>query len=637
MANEEEFRRTEPRTIPARSEQPSSGASSSDMNGERITGESGDLERYEEISRRWRRSLSPAGRRQWKSWSAVDAAWLSTWVLLMACLPLVVPDFPWPVPSVPFTAAGLTLIAATLVLNAWLVDRYLQARTPTGPLIPFGLRLLRLPVGALPLLNLALIAVWRDLVQRRIAKANQSMPPVPLRLDRASVGGHGTFGWVDLLVSSRLRAWGSLVWLSAGNILLLLGVSVAVARGSDGLFKQASVVGACLLALRVLGFLAASTWKWHQVRTLGLEGWRRVAALAIPLCWWLPIWLLFLILILDALLDPESRRRETLVHRAFAGFRFADPVYGPEVLRSGTLLGWKRLPPRQETAQQKSQETTWSEERRRALYRLKVLLLGLDGIALGWIGAALAFGLSWSSGGRWALVGVAVVLGSLAGAGMVELLRGRIGGRTIRATLQAASYRVAGALFLLTGILLGVLFATGWEQLAGGVLAVVALGTFVIWWLGRLLVLGASQHADLLLWGGLSLALLTLGYSMMLFPPGILLRDATKAFFHLTLLLPLWHAVLGLRLGGSLLHPFSLASVLRMLPRRPGQRTLFWMGATLFLPLGGLAVPFWIFRRQETWEALVREWQPQSRAVPRRRDPSRAFDFSPLFPRRRRG
>lgn len=67
-------------------------------------------------------------------------------------------------------------------------------------------------------------------------------------------------------------------------------------------------------------------------------------------------------------------------------------------------------------------------------------------------------------------------------------------------------------------------------------------------------------------------------------------------------LCPLAHATLAWSLGGWLLRPFTVRDLTsRSLPSRR-RRALRLLAATLVLPLGGLAVPWWIFLRSR-WKS----------------------------------
>jgi hypothetical protein len=69
----------------------------------------------------------------------------------------------------------------------------------------------------------------------------------------------------------------------------------------------------------------------------------------------------------------------------------------------------------------------------------------------------------------------------------------------------------------------------------------------------------------------------------------------------------LGNAVLGLLFVSWLLRPFGLREALRVL--RPRWKIGLLL-LTFFAPLGGLAVPFWIYARHRWWPVWERTWRP---------------------------
>ena len=116
-----------------------------------------------------------------------------------------------------------------------------------------------------------------------------------------------------------------------------------------------------------------------------------------------------------------------------------------------------------------------------------------------------------------------------------------------------------------------------------------------------LLPAGASpKGSDMGLWGSLYLALSDLGGLIGL--EGENWRASLLSFFRTSAALsPLWSLGLFLALGGWLLRPFSWRHVFdRRLPRR-FRGVLGFTMASAALPLGGLAIPFWIYARHKIW------------------------------------
>ena len=99
--------------------------------------------------------------------------------------------------------------------------------------------------------------------------------------------------------------------------------------------------------------------------------------------------------------------------------------------------------------------------------------------------------------------------------------------------------------------------------------------------------------------------------------------------FHSALALtPLWSVALFFGLGGWLLHPFRLRHLFDR--RLPGslRGALAAVALTSAIPLGGLAIPFWIYAHYRLWpryEPLL--WSLDKKDSPARRNPSSRFDL----------
>lgn len=63
----------------------------------------------------------------------------------------------------------------------------------------------------------------------------------------------------------------------------------------------------------------------------------------------------------------------------------------------------------------------------------------------------------------------------------------------------------------------------------------------------------------------------------------------------------------GIFQGGALLHPFSWAQLREPTISRRTRLALITLALTAILPLGGLAIPFWIWSRQRLWPWYQRE------------------------------
>jgi hypothetical protein len=162
-------------------------------------------------------------------------------------------------------------------------------------------------------------------------------------------------------------------------------------------------------------------------------------------------------------------------------------------------------------------------------------------------------------------------------------------------------------------LLWGSLLAIGEAAVAGHLLVVVGLGAVLLTTLlfspfNFLLARPGRQTFMTLVWILLFFEIVVTGAVMCsqpeLAPPFVILFHAAMA------LTPLWSLALFAGMGGWLLHPFRLRHLFdRRLPRS-ARGILAAVALTAALPLGGLAIPFWIYARHRLWpryEPLLRE------------------------------
>jgi hypothetical protein len=112
-----------------------------------------------------------------------------------------------------------------------------------------------------------------------------------------------------------------------------------------------------------------------------------------------------------------------------------------------------------------------------------------------------------------------------------------------------------------------------------------------------------TQGPNLLLWASLALALMMLGGFVSL--EGNDLRSRIEALLVASALLsPLWNLGLFLARGGWLLHPFKLRQALNHHLSFSARLSFAFVATTAALPLGALAIPFWIYARHRIWPSI---------------------------------
>jgi hypothetical protein len=299
------------------------------------------------------------------------------------------------------------------------------------------------------------------------------------------------------------------------------------------------------------------------------------------------------------LADPP---RKSLVWLAHAGRTGAsrDPRW--RGLQRGLREQWKGKPWfsqwNRPTGLSNSEGVGYAEAQVTAFFRLKTLLLVLDSAAL--------FGAVPAAVRSEVFPRILWIGAALAGVGMVIQVMG-LSARLLRIPLaQSLSRHPYGRYLLLTqaaflagvyGISLlkaGQVQAFGLLLCFGGALCVMVSVVFLF-----LPTAASPSGPDMTLWAILFLSFSAWGGLIAL--DRQLGQPSLAALGILAALTPLWSLGLFLALGGWFLRPFSWRDVADWkLP--PGFRaTLAFVILTAALPLGGLAIPFWIYARHRLW------------------------------------
>ncbi|HYX22943.1 MAG TPA: hypothetical protein VFC23_02235 [Thermoanaerobaculia bacterium] len=552
----------------------------------------GDHERAAAVYRRFRRAGRNAlGRHLSHHWQIENASLIAGIGLFLGLLFLEPALWAGGLFLVDASIPGWLAVAALgfLPLNGWALDRFLSWMTARERCLPLWLRGLRWLAACVPLLGLYLVPVWRRFLaagagrvsigNRRGSRLNLSDPAAgfPPGLRNAWFFTSGAFA---LLLSSGflpIVLWAA--WLAhtprlgSARVKVILAVSVVLH----------------LLAFAALAHHFGSTRAALSVRERRRIAWARASSLL----WLLPAPASIAALILWALPKPNrepliwtayARRtdaaRRTLQRSALAGQEPTVPWFQPWRRSEGAASPWLG---------------TQTEVEVTGYYRVKTFLLAIESGALLWLSSKLPI----NRGLRIAFLG-ALCLAALGlavqcvGFGM-RLLR-------IDSAVEWLDRHPYGRYLLLTqaAFLAGTEAASLW--LAGRAVEVgafIALGA-VLWVMPLLFLLiiplfHVPDRRDLLLWIGLLLALAMLGLFVIL--EGDLSGLSSKALAAIAAA----SAVLGLSLSCArlawLIRPFSWRHLLdlRLAPGLRGH--LLLVVATAAVPLGGLAIPYWIYVR----------------------------------------
>ncbi|HWM90877.1 MAG TPA: hypothetical protein VN493_08930 [Thermoanaerobaculia bacterium] len=488
------------------------------------------------------------------------------------------------------TPTGRAMILLLTAINAWILDRWISSHTRGDRWMSVWLRVLRPLTVGIPIIGLATVPAWRWIARTRPVWAFRKT-----RLESGpDLSAHAPsyqLPWwsvAERLLRPRrqLLLWSAL-WLIACQISPILG-SVSWLAGSGPLepSRQTAIVWASVV-LHLTAALCGAFYGRNQADPSAL----RLRTLP---------WLLLLpgvgILSLAAIhLASFHPREEGLLLQVAHDRRRVRGMPVDALLDSNRRGGDAEL-------------------QRLAFFRLKTLLLAFDAAALSWLTARFA---GWSLGlslTRFESGAALLLLPALPGLLLAASgLAARLSGRwPVLQEMERHSYgRYLGLvpIALLSGLVFGSLQAHGWTPWAGLFLFAAGLAALLLMlvWTPLSALVGSPVQSDptvvcwFLLWFALALLGALLGSDG---PAPSLLRNVET----LLLLAPLWSLVLFLALGGWLLRPFTLRSLAdRRLPLR-ARAILAIVVVSAALPLGGLAVPFWIYAHHRLWPDLERTW-----------------------------
>lgn len=545
------------------------------------------------------------GRGFWEHWRPEISSFLAgmySLIVLMYLEPALWFDR-WPPVQFDFRVPNWVAISLLpiLPLNGWFIDRFLSSKTPSEAAIPRWRLFLRLLAAALPTFGIYAISLWREFLERGTFHGPLSASRGAC-LDLSKGRAHLPSG-----VRSRAlyRSGFFFIWLATSFLPALVWAIWLVKAVSLGPYRRFMIFGACVL-LHLIGYVCVARYRSFELQSSFVKGWRRALLLASPFLSLLAI--PGTIFGFAALLFVNPSRR-TLTGQAHDSRSSVARVPVWRRLQEGVREQWQGKPWfRQwhrpfglENPAHKGQ----ADEQTVRFYRWKSLALVLEGGALLEILMALALRAPHlqpllNSVVRYvmfisaslAVLGLAIqAVGSSARLlriqNLAEILSRHPYGRYLLLAQTAFLAGIEGE-FLLSQRQItqfGTLLALG------SILCVMVLGVMMI--LSSFLAL---NRRTLLVWAAIFLTLGALGAVV-----AVLGKTRVETFLAayevLTALTPLWSLGLFLALGGWLLRPFSWRHVLDdALPRRL-RATLAFVALTAALPLGGLAIPFWIYAR----------------------------------------
>ena len=519
------------------------------------------------------------------------------------------PFFGWLAASPP----GLVVLTLLVFLNGWLLERALAERTPFENNLPRWLRYLRRAAVTIPILGLYTIPCWRWMTRNRPAWAFRSSAVSRLELtDPRNKAGRALIPFrarIDSLRRAQCQSlFPLLLWLIAGQIAPWVAFLSWITTAPTLSPVRREALEALSVLFRVLACAASvqyGTLRGWQIRARSCRLFiLRFAPFLylLPFPAFLPGFLVWLIAI--------GEEEESLIGRAWSSRSQSSP--------QAVQARWSSPPSIIST----NGESSDVIQARFAFHRLKILLLFLDASALAWVltrsGRPL-FSFSSSPSRQIAPYLLLAALGLIAEAiVLVQRLRGWLR----RLDLSPLPYGRSVAFTWLTlagGLLFGSLLAVGKAAMAGHLLIVIGLGavllsTLIFGVMDFLLARPGLQVFVTLAWVLLFFEIFVTGAVMCAQPE---LAPPFVMFFKLALALtPLWGFALLCGLREWLLHPFRLQHLFDQ--RLPGsfRAALAVIALTAALPLGGLAIPFWIYAQNRIWpryEPLLRDLESPRR------------------------
>ncbi len=585
-------------------------------------------EQLAQAFQRWRQASLESSVWEWKK----QGSFTRTHAFLVIAILFILPDIElvlhgslnwgWPLRLLAWyhTSPAWLFVLALFPINAVVLDRLQAGETPRLDLRRPWLLKLRFLLGGIPVLGLYTIPLWQWLLRVRPRWAFVPQNPNPLAALPVDVPSSFQPSRLRRLISS---SWSpspkALIGLWIVNLFVL---RLATSRLSAAQFLTADRRQVLCMVLHQLGFLATGFTIIAQAVAWRLPWRDRLFTSALASTWLLAY--PFPLAALCALTYPAVRRwgagtLSAATQNARVPAEWAGLLHS--LKKRAREIPWWRRPWGVETASRAGA----IQRRLLTLCRVKSFLLFFDG--------ALAFFLTWKIAHISLADGVAVLFLYFTGLFLV-LLSGVWGlifnlidqGRRFVQTGQVleddGDPRPYGRALMInagacvSGGILGYSIVTSNRTLFGWWLIWIGItGTFNVvqpahrlWSVGptfaqalRILVLRCLLFGSIGLLGAIA------------FKGGEPTKVIAFGFVILSFLAPAWSLISGFFLRDRLLSPFRARDILSSrLPWR-WRGVLAFLLLTLVLPLGGLAIPLWIWAHHRLWPAWERERLPVRR------------------------
>lgn len=497
------------------------------------------------------------------------------------------PASPGPRPAM----SGLWLaVLALAVGHGLLIDRYLALETRGERAFRLWVRVLRFVIASLPVIGLCAIPGWRWLARKRPRWAAGPEPSLDL--------APSSFPPAERAIGDRTaRETASdrslTLWIIANVLLLFLGLPSLVAhipRTALAVVLHLGVFASCM------PYVLAEA---RRTRTARHRGALAMAALGLTL---VPVPFVPLGGLVAAVFLTPRAGEEALIGPVLERRHRLSPAGGPPPVEPGEI-----------------------ELRHELLGHRKILLLPLEAAALGWLLTHTALRRPATAEALSSILtlakGATLILGALGLLLMLLQLLQALARDRIRWLLpaQPAYGRALAATQLGTyaGLAIGEALPRGDGAEVGAVIAVFGLLGLVLVFLRFFFVFlpmaPETEHRERfnVPWLLLFLGLTSMGLEMTRSDS---FRERAQDLLWLAIILALvFGPGLGHQLLPALLRPFRSSDTLRQELPRPLRGTISFLRLTAILPLGGLAVPVWIYLRHHCRPRWTRRWPPSAR------------------------
>ncbi len=526
----------------------------------------------------------------------------------------------------PPASSAAAALAMVWLGNTWALGTSLSLQTPRELGIRTAVRGLRTLLVGLPLFGLWILPLWRRLTERRtrwLLRARDHPEPGSL----AAPGGSARRRSSPFRRLTRAVQWTGRTWGFVGIYLVNFAV---VVMAISALAERVAVDDRWLVSAAVLcGVLHAGAGAGMAYFSLGyirdekIADWRAAAMASMPVFWLIPWPGLPLLGMMLLVLIPMPRK--PLSAEAFAAVggvgrfpRWSSFLKGTDAQRGGSW--WRSL-----LAAGDSGPARESERELRSLvaYRTKAVTLFFEA-------AALAWGIQWlETRAGWLSAETVLML-----AASLSLCLGTVGllamaVRFVRRLMKPENklpfidhdlhvdFAAGTQLAFCAGLLFGLGLYQREPALVFGTAILVGLAGAVIH-IGPVLLAiflpvpeeSPQQGRARTLW---TLAFVSIAMTAVAVPKGAESPSAATfaPFVSLLWIGPLFGTIIGAGSLEWLLHPFrpKLAFSRQTPPRL--RRPLAAIAWPAILPLGGLAIPIWIYLREQLWRELEEGWLQQ--------------------------